>query len=141
MNRENRNLLIYSFLLSLLFLAFCTKSSFLYPYNDWYDANNFLTMGKGIVHGLIPYRDLYEQKGILLYFLHSVCYLIPGPHSLVYIFWKYWRLCFFYSMPAKSYNYICRPDMPAGYFPFYQQYCSVQRDFVKVTAQRNCALH
>jgi len=37
-------------------------------------------MGKGIVHGLIPYRDLYEQKGILLYFLHSVCYLIPGPH-------------------------------------------------------------
>lgn len=80
MNRKSCNILIYSFLLSLLFLAFCTKSSFLYPYNDWYDANNFLTLGKGLVHGLVPYRDLYEQKGFLLYLLHAVCYIIPGPH-------------------------------------------------------------
>ena len=37
-------------------------------------------MGKGIVHGLVPYRDLYEQKGPILYFLHALCYLIPGDH-------------------------------------------------------------
>jgi len=72
--------LLYSFILSVVFLAVCSKSSFLYPFNDWYDANDFLTMGKGIAHGLVPYRDLYEQKGPILYFLHTICYLIPGPH-------------------------------------------------------------
>lgn len=78
--KETRNFILYSLSLALVFLAVCSKSSFLYPFNDWYDANDFLTMGKGIVHGLVPYRDLYEQKGPVLYFLHSLCYLIPGPH-------------------------------------------------------------
>ncbi len=78
--KENNRLFLYCLFLAFVFLAVCSKSSFLYPFNDWYDANDFLTMGKGIVHGLVPYRDLYEQKGPILYFLHSICYLIPGPH-------------------------------------------------------------
>ena len=80
LKKEQKHLLIYCALLSLLFLAVCSQSSFLYPLNDWYDANDFLTMGKGILHGFVPYRDLYEQKGPILYFLHSICALVPGPH-------------------------------------------------------------
>ena len=49
-----------------------TKSSFLYPLNDWVDSNCFYTMGKAMVHGKVLYRDLYEQKGPLLYMLHAV---------------------------------------------------------------------
>ena len=63
MKKENRHFLLYSLLLAFVFLAVCSKSSFLYPFNDWYDANDFLTLGKGMLHGLVPYRDLYEQKG------------------------------------------------------------------------------
>ncbi len=81
-HKENRILYLYCLGLAALFLAICSKSSPLYPFNDWYDANGFLTMGKGILDGLVPYRDLYEQKGPLLYFLHSICALIPGTHFL-----------------------------------------------------------
>ena len=67
-------------------LAIGTKSSFLYPLNDWVDSNCFYTMGKAMVHGKVLYRDLYEQKGPLLYMLHAVGYLIsPGSFTGVRI--------------------------------------------------------
>ena len=63
-----------------------TKSSFLYPLNDWVDSNCFYTMGKAMVHGKVLYRDLYEQKGPLLYMLHAIGYLIsPGSFTGVYL--------------------------------------------------------
>ena len=40
--------------------------------NDWVDVNCFFTVGRGILHGLVPYRDLYEQKGPLIYFLFAL---------------------------------------------------------------------
>lgn len=64
------------FVIALVFLAVCSKSSFLYPINDWEDANIFFTAGKAIVHGKVLYRDVYDHKGPLLYFLHSLAYLI-----------------------------------------------------------------
>ena len=71
-----RRLLVYSFLTSFLILTVCSKSSFLYPFNDWVDANCFFTVGKGMIQGKVVYRDLFEQKGVLLYFLHGLAYLI-----------------------------------------------------------------
>lgn len=59
-------------LLSALFIGLASKSSPLYPMNDWVDVNCFLTMGRGILDGLVPYRDLYEQKGPILYFVYAV---------------------------------------------------------------------
>ena len=61
---------------AFLVLYVCTKSSPLYPINDWVDANSFFTMGRGMLHGLVPYRDLFEQKGPLLYFLHALAALV-----------------------------------------------------------------
>lgn len=40
--------------------------------NDWVDVHCFFTVGRGILHGLVPYRDLYEQKGPLIYFLFAL---------------------------------------------------------------------
>lgn len=57
---------------SLIVLLFATKSSPLYPLNDWVDANCFFTVGKGMWSGVVPYRDLLEQKGPVLYFLHML---------------------------------------------------------------------
>ena len=48
----------------------------LYPFNPWDDANCFFTLGRGILHGLVPYRDLYEQKGPLLYFIYALVALL-----------------------------------------------------------------
>ena len=53
-------------------ITLLSKSSPIYPFNDWFDSNCFLTVGKSMLHGLVPYKDLYEQKGPLLYMLHAV---------------------------------------------------------------------
>ncbi|EPI2235483.1 glycosyltransferase family 39 protein [Enterococcus hirae] len=63
-------LILFSFFTMLIF----SKSSPLYFINDWVDANAFYSVGKGIAHGQVPYKDLFEQKGILLYFIHTIAY-------------------------------------------------------------------
>ncbi len=70
-----RRVVIYSLLLSFLFLLLATKSSPLYVFNDWGDANAFFTMGKGLMNGMVPYRDLFEQKGPILYLIYGIGYL------------------------------------------------------------------
>ncbi len=53
-------------------IAVCSKSSPLYPFNDWVDSNCFFTVGKSMLSGVVPYKDLVEQKGPLLYMLHTI---------------------------------------------------------------------
>ena len=73
--KKNKNKIItilYCLLFSILCITFCSKNSPLYPMNDWVDANAFFTMGRSWLHGLIPYRDLFEQKGPLLYLIYML---------------------------------------------------------------------
>lgn len=60
------------FIFAFLILLFCSQCSFLYDFNDWCDVNCFMTMGRGIFQGKVPYRDLYEQKGPILYLLYGI---------------------------------------------------------------------
>lgn len=64
------------FIISLIFITIGSKNSPLYLLNDWYDAQAFMTMGKGLINGLIPYKDLFEQKGPILYFIYAIANLI-----------------------------------------------------------------
>ena len=75
MKRINKYL-IFSFIIAFLVLLFTSKNSFLYVFNDWVDANSFFTLGKGMFNGLIPYKDIFEQKGPLLYLIYGIGYLI-----------------------------------------------------------------
>ena len=68
--------LVFLILTATLTITIVSTSSPLYPFNPWDDANCFFTVGRGIIHGLIPYRDLYEQKGPLLYFIYAFAALI-----------------------------------------------------------------
>ncbi len=68
--------LVIIFITSIVCITICSKSSPLYPFNDWYDANCFFTVGKSIANGKVLYRDIYEQKGPILYFLHTIFYYI-----------------------------------------------------------------
>ncbi len=67
---------LYCLLAAAVCLAICSKSSFLYPINDWTDANAYLSCGRGMLAGRVMYRDLYEHKGPLLYALHALCCLV-----------------------------------------------------------------
>lgn len=86
--KQNKILMIiYCLAISIVLLLICTKSSPLYPLNDWVDSNAFFTMGKGMMNGKVLYRDLFEQKGPLLYLIHGIAYLISNKTFLgVYIF-------------------------------------------------------
>ena len=64
-------LLTAAFALSFLFLLIGSKSSPLYPMNDNVDLNVYMTVGRGILDGQVPYRDLFEQKGPWLFFIHA----------------------------------------------------------------------
>ncbi len=63
---------------SFLLLLICSRSSFLYPYNDWNDANSYFTMGKALMNGQVIYRDVYDQKGPYLYLLYGIGYLFSN---------------------------------------------------------------
>jgi len=73
--KQWKKIILYSLFLSILFLWIGTKSSPLYPMNDWVDANAFFTMGKGLMNGLVPFKDLFEQKGPILYLIYGIGYL------------------------------------------------------------------
>jgi len=78
---------IICLLVSFATLAVCTRSSFLYPLNDWVDSNCYFTVGKSMFNGKVVYRDIYEQKGVLLYFIHGIAYLISNTTFIgVFIF-------------------------------------------------------
>ena len=76
--RVQIGMLLYCLFVSFCFLTICTKSSFLYPLNNGSDIQCFFTVGKGMMHGLVPYRDLVEQKGPLLYFLYGLASLVSS---------------------------------------------------------------
>ncbi len=61
---------------SALLLLVCTKSSPLYPLNDWVDVNIYRTIGSGMFRGLVPYRDLFDQKGPYAFLLYGVASLL-----------------------------------------------------------------
>lgn len=77
---KNKRIYLYALLIgyACLLMFFCTKSSPLYIINDWYDANAYFTMGKGMMNGAVPYRDLFDHKGPLLYLLYGIGYLIDS---------------------------------------------------------------
>lgn len=79
-------LLFFCFVISFIMLLLCSKCSFLYPFNGWDDFNSFYTVGSGWANGLIPYRDLFEQKGPFLYLIFMIGYLItPGKFIGIFI--------------------------------------------------------
>lgn len=65
-------------LMAAVFLLLCTKSSPLFPLNDWVDANIYFTIGKGMMHGYVPYLDLYDQKGPIAFLIFGLASLVSG---------------------------------------------------------------
>ena len=57
-------------------MFFATASSPRYGINPWVDANAFFTVGKSMANGATVYKDIFEQKGPLLYVFHAIAYFI-----------------------------------------------------------------
>ncbi len=78
MEKKNSKPILFCLFTATLIMTICSRSSFLYVYNLWDDANSYFTVGKCMYRGFVPYRDLFDQKGILLYFIYSIASLISA---------------------------------------------------------------
>ena len=67
-------LLIFFFAFVIVTLS--TTCSFLYKYHSWGDSNIFFTIGKSMLSGIMPYRDLFDQKGPVVFMMHALAALI-----------------------------------------------------------------
>lgn len=106
---------LYCLLLSFLFLLVCSKNSFLYSINTWKDANAFFTVGKTMIHGGVPYKTIFEQKGPLLYTIYALSSIIKYNSFIgvfimevlffsIFLLFSHKSICLF--LPAKKSYFI-----------------------------------
>ena len=76
-NRKAVLLIIMGLFVACMFLASGSTSP-LYPYSFSGDASIFALIGKGIVNGKMPYVDLFDHKGPVLFFIEALGYGIAG---------------------------------------------------------------
>ena len=69
-----------------LCVTFASECSFLYRTNEWDDVHCFYTVSAALRDGKVIYRDIYEQKGPYLYFIHAFAIMLsPGHYYGAYI--------------------------------------------------------
>ena len=69
---------LYCLALAFAFLLIASRSSWLYPLNDWVDSQSYFTMGRGLFAGKVLYKDLFEQKGPYVYFIYGLGSLLSA---------------------------------------------------------------
>lgn len=95
------NLIVISvcLIVSFVVLMICSQNSFLYAFNDWVDMNWYVTIGRGIASGKVVYRDLYEQKGPVVYLIFAfmslfgntylACFFLEVICGTIYMYFTY----------------------------------------------------
>ncbi|MBN1892342.1 MAG: hypothetical protein JW780_06125 [Clostridiales bacterium] len=85
-NKELFRVLLIFFGCSLITLFFSSVHSPFYRYCHFQDANVYMSVARAMQHGLMPYRDIFDHKGILLYILHYFAAMaFPKSMSGIYI--------------------------------------------------------
>ena len=104
--------LAFLIIVSIVTITFVSTSSPLYPFNPWDDVNVFFTMGRGIIHGLVPYKDIFDHKGPVLYFIYTIAALISERSFIgvwiieciaasVFAIFS-WKIVKLYTLPSKA---------------------------------------
>lgn len=82
---DNRRELFLRFFISAMGIMFVTlfsySTSWFYP--DYYggDSAQFLTIGKAWMLGKIPYRDMFDHKGPVIFFVDMLGFMLTGNKS------------------------------------------------------------
>lgn len=98
-------------LFAFIIISVCSTSSPLYAFNTWVDANVYFTIGKSMLKGMLPYRDLFDHKGPLLYALHALTSLV-SVNSFLGVYLLEVVCCFFTLLYAfKLLRLFCPDDI------------------------------
>jgi len=77
-NSVDYKIIITLIIFSFLFVFFNSKCSPLYLINEWGDPNIYFSMGKGAFNGKVLYKDIFDHKGPLIFFIYGIGYLISN---------------------------------------------------------------
>lgn len=85
-------------MLSILFVGVLSSTSLIY--DQWYpiDSTIYQIIGKGWLVGKIPYVDLWDQKGPLLYFINAIGYWFTGDKLGLFFVEVCVFACFFFLL-------------------------------------------
>lgn len=109
---------LYCFLISVILIGITSKNSPLYPMQDWVDAHCFYTVGKAMANGAVLYRDIFEQKGFVLYALYVIAYrLFPDSFLGVYLLEVFSFFPFLYFSTKCIRLYVDKPIVVLGCAP------------------------
>lgn len=72
LQRKTVQLHVFFLLLSAALVTLFSTCSPIYPINPWDDAHVFMTIGKSMLNGKILYKEIFDQKGPILFFLHEL---------------------------------------------------------------------
>lgn len=107
--KKDKYVLLSFLIFSFISLFFGTKSSLFYSFNDWVDPNAYFTMAKGWVNGYIPYKDLFDHKGPLLYVIFGIGYIISNDSFFgMYILQSISLTIVLYFIYKLAHLFICR---------------------------------
>ena len=84
---------------SVFVITLISVCSPLYSFNDWVDPHTMFTVGKGILKGMMPYRDIFEQKGPVILLLHAVSAALSAD-SFIGVWLFEILACFFFLLFA-----------------------------------------
>lgn len=90
---------VVTFLLAFVFsIAVFTSTNPIWGYSG-VDSACFLLMGRGMLDGRVSYRDLVDNKGLVLYFLNALGqFLFQFTNAPVFGVWIIEFLCLFFSL-------------------------------------------
>ncbi len=77
-NQLNWKLILYLLVIAVIGITLCSRTSPLYRFNDSFDSHIYFTIGRGMTEGKVLYRDLLDQKGPYIYFIHALASLIDN---------------------------------------------------------------
>jgi len=83
--KADENALLRWALLGLASLVFMLLASpYTTPLNRYYgyDSSVFLSFGKAMTHGKLPYLDLYDNKGPMIFCINALGYLLGGRNGV-----------------------------------------------------------
>ena len=78
-NKKSFLFILILFIISVLFVLIMSYStSPLYPYYFGGDSAQFQTIGKGWSMGMIPYKNMFDHKGPIIFFVDMLGFLLTG---------------------------------------------------------------
>ncbi len=102
-NGHDREKVIFSllFVFSVVFVTvFSYSTSFLYQYPYISDSHIFQVIGRDWTEGYLPYKDLFDNKGPILYGVNAIGYWLTGNQTGVYIL----QILFFFATSVLTFK-------------------------------------